>query len=358
MELQELGFSEWFLDRQDKAEKQDYDIARITAVNRDNYLLRNERSEVLAELSGEFIYSAESNAEFPVVGDWAYVRYFNSDTLAIVFDLFPRKTLLRRKTAGKKNEYQMIASNIDVAFIVQGCDFNFNPRRLERYLVMAYDGNIHPMVLLSKSDLVSDEELEQRLDVIRSANINCEIIAFSSRTGYGWDKIKEVLEPGRTYCLLGSSGVGKTTLLNHLIGRDAFETNLVREKDGKGRHTTSRRQLVVLENGAMIIDTPGMRELGNVDTDTGIDETFTDIGELAASCRFKDCTHTNESGCAVIEAVREGTLDEGRYQNYLKLLKESEHYESSYLEKRRKDRKLGQFFKTAKKDIKRFKKRS
>ena len=355
MELKDLGFDDWFQHKQQESVKHGYSLARITAVNRDNYLVRNQSGEVLSELSGEFLYSAESNIDLPVVGDWAFVQFFNSDTLAIIYDLFPRKTILRRKTSGKKVDYQMIASNIDAAFIVQSCDFDFNLRRLERYLVMVRDGNIQPMVLLSKSDLVSQEELAQRITAVKSTNINFLILAYSTLTGSGLARIREVLEPGKTYCLLGSSGVGKTTLLNNLMGKEAFETNPVREKDGKGRHTTARRQLIVLDGGAMLVDTPGIRELGNIDAGIGINEIFSDIIDLACECRFQDCTHTNEAGCSVLRAVRNGELNEARYQSYLKLLKESEHYQLSYYEKRKKDRKLGKFIKSAKKDVKKFK---
>ncbi len=162
-------------------------------------------------------------------------------------------------------------------------------------------------------------------------------------------QISQLLKPGKTYCLLGSSGVGKTTLLNYLVGRDAFKTNLIREKDGKGKHTTSRRQLVVLDSGAMIIDTPGMKELGNIGIKSGIEDSFTDIINLSKGCRFNDCTHTTESGCAVLKALKNGDLSEIQYQSYIQLKKESEHYQMSYLEKRRKDKEFGQFIKSAKK---------
>jgi len=355
MELRELGFNNWFQQKHKELGRQGYCVARVTAVNRDNYLVRGEHGEVLAELTGGFMFSAESSIEFPVVGDWALVQYYNSNTLVIIDSLLPRKTSLKRKTAGKKVDYQMIASNIDIALIVQSCDFNFNLRRLERYLVMVSEGNIEPMILLSKSDLVNHEELEQRVADIRSVNINCEVISHSNETGMGLDEVRQVLEPGKTYCLLGSSGVGKTTLLNNLIGKDAFETNLVREKDGKGKHTTSRRQLVALDGGAMIIDTPGMRELGNIDASDGIDDIFSDIKQLSVGCRFNDCTHTSEAGCAVLNAVQNNELSEARYQSYLKLIKESEHYQMSYVEKRKKDRQFGRFIKSAMKDIKKMK---
>ena len=353
MELYDLGFNEWFIQKLNESEKTDYSLARITTVNKDSYLVRNEYGEVISELAGEFIYSAESIVDYPVVGDWVFVQYYNNNTLAIIYDLLPRKTILRRKLAGKKIDYQTIASNIDVAFIIQSCDFDFNVRRLERYLVMINDGHIDPVILLSKSDLVSEKDLGRKVSEIQKAAIKCEIIAYSVKTSSGLPQIQQLLKPSVTYCLLGSSGVGKTTLLNHLIGRNAFKINLVREKDGKGRHTTARRQLVILNQGAILIDTPGMRELGNIGVELGNEESFSDIFRLSRNCRFKNCTHTHEVGCSVLRAVKSGSLNEAHYQNYLKLRKESEYYQMSYVEKRNKDRKFGQFIKSAMKQNKR-----
>src|SRR5512135_1604504 len=347
MKLQTLGFDRWFQDKRSEALRPDCAVARVTAVHRDSYLVRNENSEVLAELAGSFIYSAESSIDLPSVGDWALVQYHNVDTFAIIHGLLPRKSFLRRKTPGKKIDYQMIAVNIDSALIVQACDFDFNLRRLERYLVMVNEGNIEPILLLTKSDLVSPEKLEQRIAEVRHANIQCKVLPLSNVTGFGVDQVRQLLEPGKTYCLVGSSGVGKTTLLNHIIGCDLFETNTVRASDGKGRHTTAQRQLIVLDQGAMLIDTPGMRELGNIGVSSGLEESFADIWSLSKNCHFSNCTHTQEVGCALLNAIENGTLRADRYQSYLKLMKESEYNELSYVEKRRKDRKFGQFVKTA-----------
>lgn len=327
-------------------------MARVTAVHKDSYLVRNNNNEVLAELAGSFIYSAESGIDLPSVGDWALVRYHNADTFAIIHGILPRKSFLRRKTPGRKIYYQMIAVNIDSALIVQACDLDFNLRRLERYLVMVNEGHIEPVLLLTKSDLVGAEKLEQRISEVRQANITCKVLPLSNVTGFGVDHVRQILEPGRTYCLVGSSGVGKTTLLNHIIGRDLFETNTVRASDGKGKHTTAQRQLIVLDHGAMVIDTPGMRELGNIGVGSGLEESFSDIWNLSKTCRFANCTHAQEVGCALLAAIENGTLRADRYQSYLKPMKESEYNELSYVDKRRKDRKFGQFVKTAMKQHK------
>ncbi len=352
MELKTLGFDHWFQEKRAEAQRPDCSVARVTAVHRDSYLVRNEQGEVFAELTGSFSYSAESSSDLPSVGDWALVQYHNNDTFAVIHGLLPRKTFLRRKTPGKKIDYQMIAANIDSALIVQACDFDFNPRRLERYLVMVNEGRIEPILLLTKSDLVSPEELEEKISEVRQANIACRILPLSNVTGFGLDSVRQLLEPGKTYCLVGSSGVGKTTLLNHIIGRDLFETNTVRAGDGRGRHTTTQRQLIVLEQGAMLIDTPGMRELGNIGASSGLEESFADIRELAKGCRFGNCTHTQEIGCSLLSAVKSGALRRDRYESYLKLLKESEYNELSYVEKRRKDKNFGKFIKTVKKQLK------
>jgi len=347
MELITLGFDQWFEDKRSEALRPDCTVARVTAVHRDSYLVRNENNEVLAELAGSFVYSAESSIDLPSVGDWALVQYHNADTFAIIHSLLQRKSFLRRKTPGKKIDYQMIAVNIDFALIVQACDFDFNLRRLERYLVMVNEGHIEPILLLTKSDLVSPEKLEQRISEVRQANIKCKVLPLSNVTGFGVGQVRQLLEPCKTYCMVGSSGVGKTTLLNHIIGRDLFETNTVRASDGKGKHTTAQRQLIVLDHGAMLIDTPGMRELGNIGVSSGLEESFADIWSLSKTCRFANCTHTQEVGCALLTAINNGTLQVDRYQSYLKLMKESEYNELSYVEKRRKDRKFGQFVKTA-----------
>ncbi|MBI5550856.1 MAG: ribosome small subunit-dependent GTPase A [Desulfobacterales bacterium] len=350
MKLSDLGFDPWFEAHAVEMPPEHSGLARIAAVDRGAYRIKDASREVPAELAGKLSYQIESPVELPCVGDWVNVQYYNDDTSAIIHRVLPRKTWLRRKTAGDKVDLQMIAANIDTAFIVQSCHFDFNPRRLDRYLVMAADGQVEPIVVLTKTDLITGDELNQKLAIVGAAT-KARVLALSNMTGSGFGAFQQTLLPGRTYCLLGSSGVGKTTLINRLLGQDAFDTKAV-SGTGEGTHTTSRRQLIVLSQGALLIDTPGMRELGLVAAGNGIDMGFEDLVELSANCRYANCSHAHEPGCAVRAALESGILRADRFSSYIKLKKESAYHEMSYLDKRKKDKSFGRFVKSIKKRMK------
>jgi len=352
VKIEQLGFNKWFLDRVDPAKLIDHQIARVITVNKDSYTINDGNGDVSAEVTGKLLFSADSQLDYPATGDWVIAQYYDKNSFAIIGEIVPRKSVLKRKTSGKKIEFQLIATNIDTGLIVQSLDTNYNLRRLERYLVMINESDIEPVILLSKSDLLPVGEIDKKVTEIHALVPDIRVVPFSNEDNTSLKLVKELLVPWKTYCLLGSSGVGKTTLVNNLSDEVRLKTHSVRKKDGKGRHITTRRQLISLKNGAMIIDTPGMRELGNFSIDTGIHSTFDEIADLSKQCLYNDCSHTQEQGCSILDALKNGIISQERYQNFVKLNKESAFYEMSFLEKKRKDKKFGKFVKTVMKNKK------
>ena len=352
--LEDIGFSHWFQSQLDDDKIASHEVARVISVHKDRYVVTNGDSDACAKLAGALSYKANSSTELPTVGDWVYTDFYDDDTQAIIHGVAPRKTILKRKIVGTFVDFQLIAVNIEVALILQSVDDNFNLRRLERYLVMVKECEITPVILLSKCDLISQDEVNELKESILDIAPQVLVLTFSYLNLESIDAIKDYLLHGKTYCLIGSSGVGKTTLLNSILGDEQFETQSLSKKNSKGRHTTTSRELIQLENGAMLIDTPGMRELGNMSVDAGIDETFSEILEFSKECKFNNCSHNNEKGCAVLTAIEKGKLSKHRYQNYLEMKKESKFKQLSYSDKRKKNKNFGKLTKSTTKNKKRW----
>jgi ribosome biogenesis GTPase len=299
-------------------------LGRVAVAIRDEYRVYAESGEYLAEPSGALLYGAMSKAELPAVGDWVALRVAGPDQ-GIVLAVLPRKTKFSRRAAGTREDEQVIAANVDTALIMCGLDGDFSLRRMERYLTLVQESGADPVLVLSKADLCRD--LEEKLAQAQSVARGKPVIPISSMSEDGMAQLDPYLEPGKTIVLLGSSGVGKTTLLNRLLGEERLRTAPVRESDSRGRHTTTHRELMVLPRGVILIDTPGMRELQLWANRDSLDQTFDEIAEFAAGCRFRDCSHAIEDGCAVREALTAGDLDPARWESYRKLQGEIRHHE-------------------------------
>lgn len=296
-------------------------VGRITLQEKGMYRLRTVTGEQNALVSGRLQFDARSPSDYPAVGDYVMAGCADPDT-AVIHQVLPRKSLFVRKAAGTAQTEQVVAANIDTVFLCMSLNNDFNLRRLERYLAIAWESGAAPVVVLTKADLCGD--LPQKEREVGSVAMGVPVLAVSALDADGYGQIMPYVTEGRTVAFVGSSGVGKSTLINRLLGEERLATDGLR-KDDRGHHTTTHRELLFLPNGAMVIDTPGMRELGMWDAASGVGQTFGDIEELAARCRFRDCSHTGEPGCAVRAALESGLLDAGRWQSYQKLKSENSY---------------------------------
>ncbi|MDW7692729.1 ribosome small subunit-dependent GTPase A [Flammeovirgaceae bacterium SG7u.111] len=351
MELEDLGFDDFFAEARSEAGLETYEVARVTKEHKERYTLHTGSDEYDGEISGHLRFTAAERSDFPAVGDWVVFLPFDGG-MGIIHQILPRKTLLERQAVGKHGEKQIIAANIDTAFIVQAADRDFNLNRLERYLTICLGAGITPIILVNKIDLVEKTELDEMVESIEERIPNVPILLNSNETEEGLDSLKAKIETGKTYCLIGSSGVGKSTLVNKLSEADILKTRDISDSNSKGRHTTSHRELVVLGNGGIVIDTPGMRELGMTDNAEGISQTFEQIEELAQDCKYSDCTHQQEEGCAVLEALENNELDTSVFENYMKMQREQFHFQATVAEKRKRDKSFGKMYRAVSKERK------
>lgn len=353
LNLDDLGYDGYFAAQWQALEADGYSPARVIAEHKEAYRVKTPRGEYPAKITGELMFRAEKRADYPAVGDWVAITEIEGET-AVIHRILPRKTVLKKKYTDKQDE-QIIAANLDLAFIIESLDRDFNLNRFERYLVLVRQGGVTPVIVLNKTDLVSPAELEQIVERIKNRFDRLEIIAASALSEHGLEQLESFIVKGKTCCFLGSSGVGKSSLLNKLLKQETVKTQTVSEATGRGKHTTTARGMYFLAGGGMVIDNPGTREVGIAEAASGIENVFEEIARLGKDCKFADCSHRQEAGCAVLKALEQGKLDEARYQNYLKLKKENDFYEMTGMERREKDKKFGQFIKKVKHQLKKLK---
>ena len=329
MNLSDLGWNDFFGQAFEKYRASGWQAVRVTAEHKELYAVVGVEGEAPAEVSGKLRHQAISRADFPAVGDWVAAAVRPGEQRATIMAVLPRQTSFSRRAVlaggpkygpGKTDE-QVLAANVDTVFLVSGLDADFNPRRIERFLSVAWDSGASPVIVLNKADICAD--VDACLDQIEPLALGTPIHAVSAAADQGLEVLRAHLAPGRTVALLGSSGVGKSTIINWLLGEERLDTGGVRLDDSRGRHTTTHRELILLPGGGLVVDTPGMREIQMWGDEAALGKSFADVEQLMAKCRFSDCGHDSEPGCAITAALADGRLDSARYSNYLKLQKEA-----------------------------------
>jgi len=338
MDLKQLGWKNFFEEEFKKFESKGCEIGRVAIENKHAYTLFTEKGVIDAILPGKLLYKSAEAANLPKVGDWVVFRTVEKDEKAVIETLLPRYRKIARKIPGKENQEQVLAANVDTAFLVQSFDQGVNLRKLDRYLVMVHEGGVRPVVILNKVDIAKGSDKTIRL--VKQTIGETPLLVVSARNNIGIDEVKKYIPAGETVVFLGPSGVGKSSLINAVYGEEIQATIEVRESDAKGRHTTTWREMIILPDGGLVIDTPGMREFQVWAVGEGIQEAFPEIFEIGRNCKFRDCSHTVEKGCAVLAAVESGKISPERHQSYIKLRNEiqflnEEIKHHSYMLKRR-----------------------
>ncbi|MCB0728592.1 MAG: ribosome small subunit-dependent GTPase A [Ignavibacteriae bacterium] len=324
-ELTKYGWDDFFENQLNEFSEKELHAGRVAIENKSNYLLYTEFGEYSGELSGKFYYDADSRGGLPAVGDWVMFRPVHNEKKAVIENVLNRRNKFSRKVVLEKINEQVIAANIDYLFIVTSFNLEFNIKRIERYLTLAYDNGLNPVIILSKEDLC--EDTAEIISEVRSISGDADIHPISAIENKGMEELKKYLEGNRTAAVVGSSGVGKSTLINVLTGTNNIPVNMIGDYKDKGKHTTTKRELILMPEGGIIIDTPGMREIQIWEGSDGLSDSFKDVEEYFTQCKFSDCKHDTEPGCAVKKAIENGELDEERFNNYLKLQKEIKWFE-------------------------------
>ncbi|WP_281991443.1 ribosome small subunit-dependent GTPase A [Aquimarina aggregata] len=350
MELENLGYNKKIEKLRIENNLKDFEIGRIISEHRERYVVKTEKGEYDAEITGNLRYTANSRMDFPAVGDWVALMIYDSYS-SIIHKILPRYSMISRKAVGQSGAIQIIATNIDYAFIVQAIDRDFNINRIERYLAICNSSNIKPIIILNKIDLVDDSKLKSLITSIQNRIKRIPLVWLSNASQKGFEKLEEYLCKGKTYCLLGSSGVGKSSLINNLAGKNIMLTGEISKSITRGKHNTTHRELIITEKG-ILIDNPGMREVGITNSSIGLKDTFSEIVALSEQCKFSDCKHINEIGCEVLKALDTNKINKASYKNYIKMEKEKTHFELTVSEKRKKDKKFGKMIKNLKKQNK------
>ncbi len=349
-QLEPFGYNQYTEAARKKIGAAPSALARISAEHRGVYEIVQPRGSCRAAISGKLMADATRREDYPAVGDWVVVGDAEQGVV-VIEEILERQTVLRKKYNGK-DESQLIAANVDAACIVAAMDRDYNINRFERYIVLVREAGVRPVIILNKSDLLTTAELNQRIEEIKARFDDVQVLLSSTVTAHGMDELEQFLLPRITYCFLGSSGVGKSSIINILLHQNSIETKEIGQKTGRGVHTTTARHMYFTHAGAIIIDNPGSREVGMVDVERGAKETFSDIEVIAQSCKFRDCGHVDVLDCAVLSAVHAGEIDGKRYENYLRLKKEAAYFSMTKHDKRQKDRAFGKTVKQAKLDAK------
>jgi ribosome biogenesis GTPase len=352
MTLEDLGYSDQLEVWRKDQNLESFGIGRVIRERKDRYTVKTASNEFDSELVGNLRFTISDQSALPSVGDWVAISEYDEGK-ALIHAVMPRFSTLERKAVGKSGQTQIIAVNIDFGLIIQSVNRDFSINRLERYLTICNASKIEPIIILSKIDLIEASQLKELLTQLGERIKNVPVISLSNQSKIGIDTIKALLIKGKTYCLLGSSGVGKSTLINSIVGDKLMKTGSISESIDRGKHVTTNRELIVLEKG-ILIDNPGMREVGITDASDGFEMTFDEIVNLSQDCKYNDCTHTNEKGCAVLKALKNDDLNPESYENFLKMEKERRHFESSAQERKKRGKDLGKLIKNMKKNNKKY----